>query len=346
MANRNEDIQLSGLNPRALRRKGPATSSGIAGVVVLAGALFCAAALHAQEYPVKAVRVIVPFAPGGASDGLARLVGDKLGRRLGQPFVIENRGGAGGMLGSDLVAKAPPDGYSLLISGIASHVVAPAMSPPPFDPIKSFSHIALIGGPPSGLMVNPDIPARTVAEFIAYSKSRPGGVSYGSAGHGTHSHLISELFRLRTGANMVHIPYKGSGPAVADVVGGHLAATFTGTSAIAQVRAGKTRMLAVTAEKRMAEIPDVPSFAEIGLRELTTATWFGLSGPAAMPRELVARLNSEVRQSLLLPDVREKLGADGIEPNSLDAEGFTAFVRSETERWGPIAKAIGPEKTK
>jgi tripartite-type tricarboxylate transporter receptor subunit TctC len=303
-------------------------------------------ALHAQDYPVKPVRVIVPFAPGGASDGLARLVGDKLSRKLGQTFVIENRGGVGGMLGSDIVAKAPPDGYLLLVSGIASHVVAPAMSPAPFDPIKSFTHIALFGGPPSGLMVNPGVPARTVAEFIAYSKSLPAGVSYGSAGHGTHSHLISELFRLKTGANLVHIPYKGSGPAVADVVAGHLPATFTGTSAIVQVRAGKTRMLAVTTEKRLAEIADVPTFAEQGLRDLTTATWFGLSGPPAMPRDIVTRLNSEVRIALALPDVREKLGADGIEMNNLDSEGFTAFVRSETERWGPVAKAAGPGTNK
>lgn len=300
----------------------------------------------AQTYPVKPVRVIVPFAPGGASDGLARIVGDKLGRSLGQSFVIENRAGVGGMLGSDLVAKAPPDGYLLVISGIASHVVAPAMGAAPFDPVKSFTHIALIGGPPSGLMVHPGVPVRSVAEFVAYSKSLPNGLSYGSAGHATHSHMMSELFRQRTGANMVHIPYKGAGPAVADVVAGHLPATFTGTSGVAQVRAGKTRMLAVTAGKRMPEVPDVPTFAEIGLRELTTATWFGVSGPAAMPREIVFRLNAEVRNAMVLPDVREKLGLDGIEPNHLDSDAYTAFVRAEIEKWGPVARTLGPESGK
>ena len=302
--------------------------------------------LMAQTYPVKPVRVIVPFAPGGASDGLARIVGDKLGRSLGQSFVIENRAGAGGMLGSDMVAKAAPDGYLLLISGIASHVVAPAMGTAPFDPLKSFTHIALIGGPPSGLMVHPGVPARSVAEFVAYSKSLPGGLSYGSAGHGTHSHMMSELFRQRSGANMVHIPYKGSGPAVADVVAGHLPATFTGTSAVAQVRAGKTRMLAVTSEKRMIEVPEVPTFAEIGLRELTTATWFGLSGPAAMQRDIVFRLNTEVRNAMNLPDVREKLGPDGIEPNNMDADAYTVFMRSEIEKWGPVARTLGPATAK
>ena len=313
---------------------------------ILGLAVVTPSTLTAQEYPVKPVRVIVPFAPGGASEGLARMVGDKLSRKFGQAFVIENRGGAGGIVGSDLVAKAPPDGYMLLISGIASHVVAPAMTTAPFDPIRSFTHIALIGGPPSGLMVYPGVPVRSVAEFIAYSKSLPGGISYGSAGHGTHSHLISELFRLKTGAHMVHIPYKGSGPAVADVVAGHLPATFTGTSAIAQVRAGKTRMLAVTTERRLPEIADVPTFSELGLRELTTATWFGLSGPPGLPKEIVVRLNNEVRKALALPDVREKLAADGIEINNLDSEGFTAYLRSEIDRWGPIAGSLGPGSDK
>ncbi len=313
---------------------------------LFAAALFACADAFAQAYPVKPVRIIVPFAPGGAADGLARLVGDRLGRRLGQSFVIENRGGAGGMLGSDLVAKAPPDGYSLVVSGIASHVVAPAMSAAPYDPIKGFTHIALIGGPPSGLMVNPSIPARSVAEFVAYSKSVAGGLSYGSAGYGTHSHLISELFRQRSGANMVHVSYKGAAPAVADVVAGHIAATFTGTVAIAQVRAGKTRMLAITADKRSADIPDVPTFAELGMRELTTTTWFGLSGPAGVPRDLANRLNGEVRAVLAQPDVRERLANEGIEPNNLDVDGFTQFVRTETERWGPIAKTVGPEISK
>jgi tripartite-type tricarboxylate transporter receptor subunit TctC len=312
--------------------------------IAFTAAAFFAAAACAQDFPSKPVKVVVPFAPGGASDGLARIVGDKLGKKLGQSFVIENRGGAGGIIGSDLVAKAAPDGYTLVVSGIASHVVAPAMSPAPFDPIRSFSHIALFGGPPTGLMVHPSVEARTVAEFVAQSKSRPGGYSFASPGYGTHAHLIGELFRQRTGANMVHVPYKGGGPAVADVVAGHVLTSFSTIAAgLPHARAGKTRFLATTAEKRLPDLPDVPTFAELGMKELTAITWFGLSGPAGMQRDIVNKLNMEVRAALALPDVREKLAPEGIEPNTLDADAFTAFVKSEMERWGPIAKAIGPE---
>jgi tripartite-type tricarboxylate transporter receptor subunit TctC len=316
--------------------------------IALATALaFAPAAARAQEYPAKPVRIVVPFAPGGAADGLARVVSDKLNRKLGQQFVVENRGGAGGLIGSDAVAKSPPDGYTLVISGIASHVVAPAMSPAPFDPLKSFSHIALFGGPPTGLMVHPSVDARTVADFIQQAKTRPGGFSYASPGHGTHAHLVGEMFRVRTGTNLVHVPYKGGGPAVADVVAGHVLTSFSTVAAgLPQVKAGKTRFLAISAEKRLPDIPDVPTFAELGMKDLTAITWFGLSGPAGMPRDIVARLNTEVRAALALQDVREKLAPEGIEANSLDADAFTAFMRAEIERWTPIAKLAARDAPK
>jgi tripartite-type tricarboxylate transporter receptor subunit TctC len=313
---------------------------------ILGAALLCVSASHAQQYPTKPVRLVVPFAPGGASDALARMAADKLGRSLGQSFVVENRAGAAGIIGSDLVAKSPPDGYSLVISGIGSHVVAPVVAKAPFDPMASFTHIALLGGPPTGLAVFPGVQARTVSEFVALSKSTPGGLSYGSAGPGTHSHLVSELFKQRTGANLVHVPYKGAGPAMTDVMAGHLPMTFSGTVALPHVRAGKLRFLAITSERRLKDIPDVPTFAEIGLKDLTTTVWFGLSGPAGMPRDVVGRVNVETRNALLLPDVRERLAAEGIEPNTLDSEGFTAFVRSEIERWTPIARAVAAETKK
>jgi tripartite-type tricarboxylate transporter receptor subunit TctC len=300
---------------------------------------------HAQEYPTKPIRLVVPFAPGGASDSLARIIADKMGRRIGQQFVVENRGGAGGLIGSEIVAKATPDGYTLVVSGIASHVVAIFMSPAPFDPMKDFTHIALFGGPPTGLMVNPSVPAHNVKEFIAYVKSKPQGLSYASPGVGTHANLIGELFKQRTGLNLVHVPYKGGGPAVADVVAGHVLSSFsTIQAASAFVRGGKARFLAITAEKRLADFPDTPTFAEIGMPELTAITWFGLSGPAGMKAPVVNRLNREVRAALVQPDVRQKLGRDGIEPNDLDAAAFTAFMQKEIDRWGPIAKSIASAK--
>lgn len=314
---------------------------------MMAGAALAvsAAGLHAQDFPNKPVRLIVPFAPGGASDSLGRIIADKMSRRMGQQFVVENRGGAAGVIGSELAAKSAPDGYTVVVSGLASHVVAPFTHRVPFDPMATFTHIALLGGPPTGLMVNPAVPARNVTEFIAFAKSNPKGISYASPGHGTHAHLVGELFRQRTGANLVHVPYKGGGPAVADVVAGHVLCSFSTVQAASPfVRSGKTRFLALSSENRLKDFPDVPTFAELGQPELTAITWFGLSGPAGMPRPVVNRLNAEVRDALHQPDVRQKLSADGIEPNNLDAEAFTAFVRKEIERWGPLAKALGANK--
>jgi tripartite-type tricarboxylate transporter receptor subunit TctC len=308
----------------------------LAGITAFA---LCAGAF-AQDYPTKPVRLVVPFAPGGASDTLARVVGDRMGRAMGQQLVVDNRAGAGGIIGSELVAKAPPDGYTVVVSGIASHVIAPFQSPVPFDPMKSFSHIALFGGPPTGLMVNPDVKARNVKEFIAFVKASPKGISFASPGIGTHAHLVGELFRIRTGVDLVHVPYKGGGPAVADVVAGHVPSSFSTVQAASPfVRSGKARFLALTSEKRLADFPDVPTFAELGQPELTAITWFGLSGPAGMPRAVVNRLNQEVRTALVNAEVRQKLSPDGIEPNDLNADAFTKFVQSEIERWGPIVKA-------
>jgi tripartite-type tricarboxylate transporter receptor subunit TctC len=314
-------------------------------LILACGVAFAACAqAQSPDYPSKPVRLVVPFAPGGASDGLARVVGDKLNRRLGQQFVVENRGGAGGVIGSELVAKAPPDGYTLVVSGIASHVVAPAITAVPFDPVRSFSHIALFGGPPTGLMVHPSVQAKNVAEFIREAKTRPSGFSFASPGHGTHAHLVGEMFRQRTGAPLVHIPYKGGGPAVADVVAGHVPTSFsTIAAALPHVKAGKARFLALTAEKRLPELPDVPTFGELGMKELTAITWFGLSGPAGMAREVIGKLNAEVRAALALPDVREKLAPEGIETNNLDPDAFTAFVRSEIERWTPVARGAAKD---
>ena len=297
----------------------------------------------AQEWPAKPVRIIVPFAPGGTADTLGRLVAQKLTETFKENFVIENRGGAGGVIGSDLVAKAEPDGYALVVSGVASHCIAPALRKDfPFDPLRDFTHIALFGGPPGVLVVNPSLPAHDLKEFIAYAKANPGKLAYGSPGNGTQGHLIAEQLKQVAGIQMTHVPYKGASLAVADLIAGHiLAASTTLTTASTQIRAGKARALAVSSAKRVPDFPDVPTFAELGYPELTAAIWFSLSGPAGMPANIVNRLNAEVRRDLQLPDVRERLRPEGIEPADLDPQQFTAFVASELKRWAPVVRAAG-----
>ena len=304
--------------------------------------LFAGAAL-AQSWPGKPVRIIAPFAPGGTADTLGRLVAQKLTESFKQNFVVENRPGAGGVIGSELVARAAPDGYTLVVSGVASHCIAPALSKSfPFDPVRDFTHIALFGGPPGVLVVNPGLPARDLKEFMALAKAQPGKLSYGSPGNGTQGHLIAEHFRQLTGIDMVHVPYKGASLAVADLIAGHLlVASTTVTTAATQIKAGKARALAVSSRSRVPDFPDVPTFAELGYPNLTASIWFSLSGPAGMPPEIVNRLNAEVRRAMRLPDVRERLRPEGIEPGDLDPQAFTAFVAAELKRWEPVVRASG-----
>lgn len=294
---------------------------------------------QAQTYPAKPVRVVIPYAPGGSADLLARLISEKLTRKFGQQFFTENRAGAGGAIGSELVARAAPDGYSLVLSGIGSHVVAPAATPLTYDPMRDFTHIALAGGFPTVVLVNANSPLRTLREFVAEAKSKPGGIPFGTPGHGTHAHLIGVLFAQKSGANLTPVPYKGGGPALADLAGNQLPAAFVtlGPSA-PMIRAGKVRSLGLTTAKRLPEFPEMPTFIEGGYADMIAITWFGISGPPGMPRPLANRLNQEVRAALTEPDVRERLRPEGVEPNELDVDAFTAFVRAEIERWGPLAK--------
>jgi len=310
--------------------------------MLAAAALSCGAAWP-QTWPAKPVRVVVPFAPGGTADTLGRLVASKLGETFKENFVIENRGGAGGVVGSELVAKAAPDGYTLVVSGVASHCIAPAMSKNfPFDPLRDFTHIALFGGPPGVLVINPSLPAKDLKEFIAYARAENGKLAYGSPGNGTQGHLIAEQLKQVAGIEMTHVPYKGASLAVADLIAGHLPVTSTTlTTAAAQIKAGRARALAVSSLKRVPEFPDVPTFGELGYPELSASIWFSLSGPAGMAPEIVNRLNAEVRRALQLPDVRERLRPEGIEPGDLDPQQFAAFVAAELKRWAPIVRASG-----
>jgi tripartite-type tricarboxylate transporter receptor subunit TctC len=299
----------------------------------------------AQSWPSKPVRVVVPFAPGGTADTLGRLVAHSLGETFKENFVIENRGGAGGVVGSEIVAKAAPDGYTLVVSGVASHCIAPALSKNfPFDPLRDFTHIALFGGPPGVLVVNPSLPATDLKQFIAYARAEKGKLAYGSPGNGTQGHLIAEQLKQVTGIEMTHVPYKGASLAVSDLIAGHVMVTSTTlTTAASQIKSGRARALAVTSLKRVPDFPEIPTFAELGFPELTASIWFSLSGPAGMPPEIVNRLNAEVRRVLQLPDVRERLRPEGIEPGDLDPQQFTAFVAAELKRWAPVVRASGAQ---
>ncbi|HLB13913.1 MAG TPA: tripartite tricarboxylate transporter substrate binding protein [Burkholderiales bacterium] len=316
------------------------TLTRLAAAGVLAAASVAPGAV-AQDWPARPVKIVAPFAPGGSADTLGRMVAEKLSVRLNQNFVVENRPGAGGVIGSEAVAKAPPDGYTLVVSGIASHVIAPAMNPAPFDPLKSFTHIALFGGPPVVFVVHPGLEARNLDEFIGLSKSRAGGLSYGSPGQGTQGHLTAEILKAQSGANLTHVPYKGAALAMSDLMGGHIpAVSSTLTTAATQIKAGKARALALSSARRLPDFPDVPTFGESGYPELVATVWFSLSGPAGLPPAIVSKLNAEVRDALKLPEVRRRLESDGVEPNDLDAAAFTAFVRAEIERWTPLARAV------
>ena len=305
--------------------------------------VFFSANSFGQEWPARPVRIVVPFAPGGSADTLGRLVAQKLTEQLKENFVIENRGGAGGAVGSDLVAKAAPDGYTLVVSGIASHVIAPLLPQgTQYDPMKDFSHIALFGGPPAVLAVNPSLPAKNLKEFVALAKAKPGSLSYGSPGNGTQGQLVAELFKRLAGIDLQHVPYKGASGAVTDMIAGHIPAVSTTLSTAAgQIRAGRARGLAISASARLPEYPDIPTFAESGYPDLVATVWFSLSGPAGLPPQIAERLNAEVRRALELSDVKEKLRHEGITPNRLDAKEFTAFVADELRRWGPIVRASG-----
>jgi tripartite-type tricarboxylate transporter receptor subunit TctC len=315
-------------------------------IAPIAVALVCslgAGTACAQAWPAKPVRIVVPFAPGGTADTLGRLVAQRLAESFKENFVIENRGGAGGVIGSELVAKAAPDGYTLLVSGVASHCIAPALSKNfPFDPLRDFTHIALFGGPPGVLVVNPALPTQDLKQFIAYAKKEPGKLAYGSPGNGTQGHLIAEQLKQVAGIQMTHVPYKGASLAVADLIAGHLPVTSTTlTTAATQIKAGRARALAVSSLKRVPDFPDVPTFGELGYPELTASIWFSLSGPAGIAPEIVSRLNAEVRRALQAPEVRERLRPEGIEPGDLDPQQFAAFLASELKRWGPIVRASG-----
>ena len=298
---------------------------------------------HAQpvDWPQKPIRIVVPYAPGGSADTLGRLIAKHLGDAFRQTVVVENKGGAGGIIGSALTAKSAPDGYTLVVSGIGSHVIAPVDQPAGFDPLKDFSHIAMLAGPPLALVVNAELPVKDFKAFVAYIQADPKGLSWGSPGQGTHGHLTGELFRTQAKLNMVHISYKGAGPAVADLIANQIPAAFmTLSSANAHVQSGKLRLLALSSPKRLPEYPGVPTLAEVGYPGLTGITWFALSGPAGMPAALVEKINAEVRRGMQTAAAKAQMQAESMETLDLDPAAFTRYVAGEIERWTPAVRPV------
>jgi len=296
----------------------------------------------AQTYPTKPIRYIVPFPPGGSSDLIARAIAPKMSERLGQPIVVENRPGAGGMLGVDVVAKAEPDGYIIGLAAagaLSSNVhLYPKM---PFNPEKDLAPITNLAMIPFFLVAHPS-QASSIKQLIEQAKAKPGALSYGHGGQGSTMHLAGELLNMLAKVNVQSVPYKGSAPVSSDVLGGQIPFGVVDVpSAISNVRAGKLRALAVTSRQRIAAAPDVPTFEEAGVPGYEAVGWFGSVAPAGTPREIIQRLNLETRNALALPDVRERVIAAGTEPATTTPEEFAAYIREETKKWGEVVKAGG-----
>ena len=297
----------------------------------------------AADYPNRPLRYIVPFPPGGATDIFARIVADALTDRLGQQVVVDNRGGAAGLLGAQIAARATPDGYTIFACNIASLALSPALYKKlGYDPDADFAPIGLIGSNPNALAVNPSIPAATVAEFIAYAKSRPGKLNYGSAGVGTSPQLSMELFKMTAGVDIVHIPYKGGGPLLMALIAAEVQSLFgTVPLLLGPTRSGKVRTLGVTSTTRAPDLPDVPTIAESGMPGFEVVSWQGLCTPTGAPSAVLAKLRAVLPAALALPDTRRRLADQGIQVTPLTHDKYAAYIRSERAKWAKLVKDVG-----
>lgn len=313
-------------------------------MLAAAALLATASSLQAQAWPAKPLRFVVPYPPGGPVDVSARLLAPKLQAALGQPVVVENKPGAGGNLGADAVAKSAPDGYTIGMGAIATHAINPSlMASVPYDPLRDFTHLALVVQVPNVLVVHNDVPAKSVAELVALAKSRPGKLDFASGSTGSTGHLAGELFKQMTGTYMVHIPYKGAAPAVADLLAGRVQLMFDNlASALPRVKAGQVRALAVTTLKRAPALPDLPTLDESGLKGFDMTTWWGVMAPALLPADITARLNAEVLKAMDEPDVKTRLRAMGMEGSAVRSPAqFSAFVAAEAKLYAGLVKASG-----
>ena len=313
---------------------------------LMTGAALSAATLGGRRahaaYPDRPVKVVVPWAPGGSTDILARIVAERMREALGQGFVVENRPGASGNIGSEVVAKSPADGYTLLFGSMSTHAMNEALfTSMPFDGVGAFTPISLLAYVTNTMVVHPSVPAATVPEFIAYLRANPGRVAYASAGAGSTNHLCAALFAQATGTQMVHVPYRGGAPAVLDTVSGQTQLLFSaGTQTLEHVAVGKLRLLGVTEARRAALLPDVPTVME-SLPGFEMAVWYGAFGPAGLPGEVTARLNAEINRALFLPDVRKRMADIGVEVANETPEAFARTLRADAERWGRVIRELG-----
>jgi tripartite-type tricarboxylate transporter receptor subunit TctC len=313
------------------------------GSITACVALAFAATAHAQTtYPTKPVRIIVPQSPGASTDLTARLIAQRLNAALGQPFVVDNRPGAGSIVGTDLVAKAAPDGYTLLVVASSITLNPTLHKNLPFEPIRDFAPITQLSSFPNLLTVHPTLPVKTVKDLIALAKAKPGSLNYGSSGSATGTHLSAELFKYMTGIDMVHVPYKGGGPAVQALLGGQVQLNFaTIVTILPHMKSGKLRGIAVTTAKRSPAAADIPTIAESGVPGYDHGPWNGFLAPAKTPRAVVAKLNQETARILHSPDVKNVFMSEGAEPVGNKPEEFAAIIKSETEKWAKVIKAAG-----
>ena len=304
------------------------------------GLLFATAGALAQSYPTKPIRMLVGFPPGGGTDIVGRIVAQKLGEALGQQIIVDNRGGASGQLAAELVSKAAPDGYTIMMAHIAALTILPSLSKLPYDAQKDFAAVSLAAIGPNLLVVHPSVPVRSVKDLIAFAKARPGQLQYASPGAGTVQHLAGELFKLQAKVDMLHIPYKGSGQSIIDLISGQVHLDFDAVPPVINyVRSGRLRALAVTSAKRFSLLPDMPTVEEAGVKGFDMSTWWGIVVPAAVSKDIVHKLNVEMVKAIRQADAKEKVASVGADIVGNTPEEFAAFIRSETEKYARIVKA-------
>ena len=311
--------------------------SVVAGLILLCVPVLVVAQ---DAWPAKTIKIIAPVQPGGGVDLVARLIADRLGKVLGQSIIVDNMSGGGGIVGSQATARAAPDGYTLMVGYVGTHGTNPALRKLPYDAIKDFTPIAMVGGTPNIMVVHPGVPAKDFKEFMAYAKANPNSVSYGSSGQGTLTHLVMEQLKEATGVNIAHVPYRGIGPALTDLLGGQTQVAFPGlAAALPHIKAGTLRPIVITGGTRHPLMANVPTLAELGYRGFDGVQWYGIVGPAKMPPAIVMRLNAEINKLIVAPELKEKLSGEALEPMPMSPEQFGEYIKSDIAKWNKLVKA-------